>query len=896
MAVLRHGLARALATIVLLAGGVAALASAPAAARAVAPVPISGGSPARSTIAHLSSRLAALAANPVTSRGGQARVTGTPAEGAGSLQREPGTNRLLVDVRLARVDAAARDRLRAAGAVITHQATYVRTVTVAVAPTALRALARTRGVRFVSEILKPIAGAVCDQTKSEGDQILHAVQERTNHSVDGTGVTVGVISDSYDTTAAAPTHAADDVASDDLPGTTNTCNHLNAVAAQDYNGGGQTDEGRAMAQIVHDVAPGAKIMFATGEATDTAMADNIRALANAGANIIVDDLTYFAEPVYQDGVIAKAVSDVRAMGVDYFSDAANNNIIVGGHDVASYEAVGGYRPTTCPAVITAFNANYTDCHSFTTVPAAADPTYGLTTIAGRSMRIALDWAEPQFGVRTDYALCVLNPGGSLAFCQDNRNPGTLGSQQAVEVAGFTTGTALSVVVARYSGNNPNTNGTPRFKLTFLTNGNGAVTGSEYTTATGSDVIGPAIFGHNGGTDSMSVAASDVRVIPSTVETYSSHGPVTLLFGPVDGTTPATALASPLVLAKPDVTASDCAINTFFGFNDGTHWRFCGTSAAAPHAAAVAALLLQQNPDLTPAQINAALRSTADTLSLPASTQGAGLVDAAAAGDAVVPKGQTITFTQPASGAVGGIRSLPASASSHLPVKLTVDAATVPIGACTLTGSTVHYVKAGSCVVDANQAGNALFHAAPQVKRTITIKAAPKVTTLSLPKGVVGKKYAATLHSSGGNAPLTWSRRSGSLPSGLRLSSSGAITGTPTKAGSFKIAIAVTDSSAPRGSATRTFTITVAPIAVRTTALPKGTVARKYAATLRAYGGKTPLSWKVTFGSLPRGLSLARSGAISGRPTKAGTFRFTVRVTDAAGHRASATLTIVVRRA
>ena len=109
-------------------------------------------------------------------------------------------------------------------------------------------------------------------------------------------------------------------------------------------------------------------------------------------------------------------------------------------------------------------------------------------------------------------------------------------------------------------------------------------------------------------------------------------------------------------------------------------------------------------------------------------------------------------------------------------------------------------------------------------------------------------------------------------------------------------MAVTDSSAPRASATRSFTISIAPIAVRTTSLPKGTVARKYAATLRAYGGKAPLAWKVKSGSLPRGLSLAKSGAISGKPTNAWTYRFTVQVTDAAGHRATATLTIVVRRA
>jgi len=906
MAMLRHGLARALATIVLLAGGVVALVSAPAGAGAQpsAAPSIVANSAGRSTIPHLSARLAALATHPAGTRAQQARTTGTPIDGPGSLQRQPGSDRLLVDVRLARFDRAAIARLRAAGASITHEAAYLRTATVAVAPSTLRALARVSGVQFVSEIGQPIVSAVCDSTVSEGDSILKADLERSGHSVDGTGVTVGILSDSFDTSASAVTHAADDVTSDNLPGSTNTCGHtkpVNVLADFADQQNPPEDEGRGMAQIVHDLAPGAKIMFATAEGGQTTFADNIRALANAGADVIVDDISYFAEPAYQDGVVAKAVSDVRAMGVDYFSSAANNNITIAGHDVGSYEAVGGYRSATCPAAVTAANVNYTDCHDFD-AGGGTDPTYGITIAGHHSVNFVLDWAEPQFGVQTDYALCFTTSGGTLIPpCADDRNPGAGGSQLAFEFGGLTNNGAsaatVNLVVARFSGNNPNTNGTPRFKLSLLTNGSGAVSGTEYNTGTGTDVLGPMIFGHNGGTDSMSVAASDVAT-PTTVDDYSSHGPVTLLFGPVDGSTPAAALGSPQVLAKPDFTASDCGINTFFGFNDGTNWRFCGTSAAAPHAAAVAALLLQQNPDLTPDQVNAALASTATDLTLPAPTQGTGLINAQAAGGAI-PARQTISFAQPANGAVGGTRTLTATASSGLPVTLTVDAATNPAGACTLTGTpatTVHYVKAGACVIDANRPGTAAFTPARQVKRTITIKAAPRVTTSALPKGIVGKKYAATLHSSGGNAPVTWSRRSGSLPSGLKLSSTGTISGTPTRAGSFKVTVAVTDSSVPRASATRTFTISIAPIAVRTTSLPKGTVGRKYAAALRAYGGKTPLAWKVKSGALPPGLSLARSGAISGKPTKAGTYRFTVQVTDAAGHRATATLTIVVRRA
>ncbi len=112
---------------------------------------------------------------------------------------------------------------------------------------------------------------------------------------------------------------------------------------------GQADEGRAMAQIVHDMAPGADLAFATAfVGGDVGFANNIRALANAGADVIVDDIIYFSEPFFQDGIIANAVTDVTNDGVAYFSMAFNNN----GLGKNSYEAPA-YRSTTCPAIVAA---------------------------------------------------------------------------------------------------------------------------------------------------------------------------------------------------------------------------------------------------------------------------------------------------------------------------------------------------------------------------------------------------------------------------------------------------------------------------------------------------------------------------------------------------------------
>ena len=150
----------------------------------------------------------------------------------------------------------------------------------------------------------------------------------------------------------------------------------------------------------------------------------------------------------------------------------------------------------------------------------------------------------------------------------------------------------------------------------------------------SDVMGPTAYGHNGGADAMSVGASDVRVA-THLNGYSSYGPVTTLFGPVNGSTPAARLTTPRIVAKPDLVASDCNGNTLLG--SGNPPRFCGTSAAAPHAAAVAALLRQKFPAASFASINAAMVGVAHPIAgVPGSFQGGGLLDALAASAALTP--------------------------------------------------------------------------------------------------------------------------------------------------------------------------------------------------------------------------------------------------------------------
>lgn len=141
---------------------------------------------------------------------------------------------------------------------------------------------------------------------SQGDAAVNADEARLLFGIDGTGVTIGTLSDSYDCLGGA----ADDVAANDLPA---------GVLVQDEfdNCTGGSDEGRAMMQLIHDLAPGSSQAFHSAfNGGQAGFAQGIIDLANAGADVIVDDVIYFAEPMFQDGVVAQAVDTwVRAFPI-----------------------------------------------------------------------------------------------------------------------------------------------------------------------------------------------------------------------------------------------------------------------------------------------------------------------------------------------------------------------------------------------------------------------------------------------------------------------------------------------------------------------------------------------------------------------------------------------------
>lgn len=579
----------------------------------------------------------AVAAEPLAA---QSRHLGLPADGPGSLLRDGG--RVLVTARLSRSLGVALPVLRDVGARVVSADSQIRTVSLSVPPSRLPELAAVPGVESVWQLRAPLVRTPSGQCEggasiSEGLGQLQVDDARAAFDLRGKGQTIGVLSDSYDVAGGAATNALDDVLSGDLPGPAGTCADqqlpVDVLAEGPAEG---SDEGRAMLQIVHDLAPHANLAFATAFESEEFFAENIERLARpsaeggAGAGTIVDDVAWFEEPFFQDGPIAVAIDDVTAKGVSYLSAAGNDNLFdSGGHEIASWEAPAFRDSLGCPETIEK-QPGFKGTHCMDFDPGlGTDRTFGITVAAGELLTVDLQWAEPWFGVGSDLDAFLLSEAGKLLTGSVEENVGASGTQRPVEIVQWENTSAVAKTVRlsvnRFSGGNP------RLKFILLQNG-GGVTATEYPQSSGGDVVGPAIYGHAGAASAIAVAATPLNS-SAKIERYSSRGPVTHYFGPVDGTTPATSLGSPEVLAKPDIAATDCGASTFFASLSAGVWRFCGTSAAAPHAAAVAALVRQAKPTLPEQQVRSALTDTAAPVgAFTAAAAGAGLVNAFAALD------------------------------------------------------------------------------------------------------------------------------------------------------------------------------------------------------------------------------------------------------------------------
>lgn len=169
-----------------------------------------------------------------------------------------------------------------------------------------------------------------------------------------------------------------------------------------------------------------------------------------------------------------------------------------------------------------------------------------------------------------------------------------------------------------------------------------------------------------------------------------------------------------------------------------------------------------------------------------------------------------------------------------------------------------------------------------------------VSTLSMPEATVGVAYSQAVIATGGTTPYTWTLDSGSISPGLSLASGGTLSGTPNTPGTYNFVVRVTDAAS--STATKALTLVVkptAPLIITTQELPRGSVASAYSQPLGASGGQTPYTWSIQSGRLPDGLLLNPNGIISGTPERPASSSFIIKVTDATGASATASLAIIV---
>jgi len=434
--------------------------------------------------------------------------------------------------------------------------------------------------------------------------------------ITGSGISVGVLSDSFNTCASCATDAAQDIAAGNLPAA--------GVTVLAEGPGDSTDEGRAMLQLVYDIAPGAALGFATADAGQLGFAENILALRTKFfADIIVDDTYYFAEPFYSDGTIAQAVNIVAQDGAAYFSSAGNNGL-------EAYEAK--YSPisfATAESLGTAGKSNLKleqiptalrpkSLHDFKNPDGSISVTQRITSAALNGSNIEFQWDEPfDLGlVKTDYNIYVFDSDGNwinpdtsfyVFYTTDNNlltdapNEYLFLSPSPNQLVGDAYQTDYQIVIGKM-----NDGPAERIKYIVLN----SLAPSQRQNA-------PSIYGHAAASGAQAVAAA-FYAIPGVPEDFSAQGPATILFDDLGNRLP-----DPDVRAVPQLVAADGVDTSFFGGSDpdGDGFpNFFGTSAAAPDAAAVGALVLQEaggSGSLAPRTLYKTLQQTASALRIPA---------------------------------------------------------------------------------------------------------------------------------------------------------------------------------------------------------------------------------------------------------------------------------------
>jgi hypothetical protein len=463
-----------------------------------------------------------------------------------------------------------------------------------------------RPLRVASPVRLPTPAADPRPTPviSQGDTAQLSYLARKKYKVDGTGTKVGILSDSYNNLGGS----ARGVAHGELPGPGNPFHYKEPVQILEDLDSGGTDEGRAMAEIVHDVAPGSSLAFHTANNGQADFAQGILQLADAGCNVIVDDVIYFAEPYFQDGIIAQAIDQVKDKGVTYFSAAGNSSI-------RSYESdyrASGYQP---------LGVGGGSAHNF---DGASDPPRYFQPIyipPGGILISSFQWDQSSFsasgvGCESDLDIYLLDSQGHIVAGGASDN---IKSGDPIEVFGYFNSTSevtFYLVIVKFAGPDPT-------RLKYLLYDDALF---YLTTPAIPGILSPALVGHAKAEGAIATGAAwylktpPYGINPPEIEGFSSVGGVANYYD-IKGQR-----IAPLIRAKPEIVAPDGVNTSFFDpFGHGdipqdtdTFPNFFGTSAAAPHAAGVAALMIdaQKKHTITPGQIKGILQSYATDMDNP----------------------------------------------------------------------------------------------------------------------------------------------------------------------------------------------------------------------------------------------------------------------------------------
>jgi hypothetical protein len=473
-------------------------------------------------------------------------------------------NEILTDIK-ANVSDAVLKTITDNGGTIINQFPQYRAIRALVPITAVEVIAAHSDIQFIDK------AALCETRKvntSEGDVAHNAPLVRAK-GYTGAGVKVGVLSDSVDYLATVQSTG-------DLPPT--------VTVLQDAPG--NSGEGTAMLEIVYDLAPGSPLYFATAWNGAASFASNIIALKDAGCKVIVDDVGYFTESPFQDDVISQAVSTVTAAGVAYFSSAGNSGSLHAGTS-GTYEA---------DYVDDNPGGTYDQWH----LHAFAPGVIGSQMLTNPGV-ITLFWTDALGASANDYDLYVIDSGGNIIAYSWNTQTGTQDPYEAIGVGYYGYDyTGLWIAIDRYSPDAAHISA-PRFLHLNASRGR-----TQY--ATNGETHGHATVES---AFCVSAVSANSRTTPftgaETLESFTSDGPRRVFYYP-NGTpiTPGNLSSTGgYVRKKPDITAADDVKCATPGFNP-----FRGTSAAAPHAAAITALLLSAKPNATAAQIRKALTKSA----------------------------------------------------------------------------------------------------------------------------------------------------------------------------------------------------------------------------------------------------------------------------------------------